>query len=147
MGTSVSFWTSQAREINVKFIAVVCGPWMLWMRLNPKISNIFLKYIDFEISGGSLNFQINFRYFKYFYKIHFCFEKYIGSRNEIKLLHSFKGQFNRRVLIEGLSPCLVCLPVQACQRQVQTSFGQIKIVLAEELLKMIRKYLVGLIHF
>ena len=22
----------------------------------------------------------------------FCFEKYIGSQNEIKLLHSFKGQ-------------------------------------------------------
>ena len=27
------------------------------------------------------------------------------------------------------------LPVQACQRQVQTSFNRIKIVVAEELLK------------
>ena len=31
--------------------------------------------------------------------------------------------------------CLVSLSVQACQRQVQTSFSRIKIVLAEELLK------------
>ena len=30
---------------------------------------------------------------------------------------------------------LTLLPVQACQRQVQTSFSRIKIVLAEELLK------------
>ena len=46
-------------------------------------------------------------YFKYFYKKHFCFEKYIGSRNEIKWLHSFKGKlkwmiFLIRVRIEGL---------------------------------------------
>ena len=59
----------------------MCGPWMLWMRRIPKISNISIIFIniyktykvDFKISGGSLNFQIIIRYFKYFNKKHFLF--------------------------------------------------------------------------
>ena len=64
---------------------------------NFKHLEYFHKYInkvDFKTSGGSLNFQIIIRYFKYFYKKICCFVEYIGSRNEIKWLHSFKEQLN-----------------------------------------------------
>ena len=46
------------------------------------------------------------------------------------------NDFPKRVRIEGLkSGPGVYFPVQACQRQVQTSFSRMKIVLVEEQLK------------
>ena len=58
------------------------------------------KYLDYFLNiqcrlqnfKNIYKFSNYFPYFKCFHKNIFCFEKYIGSRNEIKFLHSFKGQ-------------------------------------------------------